>query len=186
MNLRLRRTLVAVGVVASLMVGVASIEVAAGLTAAAAPPTAPPVSISSLKQDLAAEQARSASLQEQLDQLLGVSDNLSAILDSTADQVSTDGLSAEQLRQRLAVAQKKLASVSQLLADAQARLAATQAAAAAAVASSAPQATAPPAEPAAAPPAAPPAVLPAAPPAVPTAGPAPTPAPTREPRHDDD
>ena len=187
MNLRLRRTLVAAGVIASLVVGVASIEVAAGLTAAAAPPPAPPVSISSLKQDLAAEQARSASLQDQLNELLGVSDSLSAILNSTADQVSTDGLSAEQLRQRLSLAQKKLASVSQLLADAQARLAATQAAAAAGPAaeedgasSSAPPA-APPAEPAAAPPAA----IPVAPPAAPTAGPVPTPAPTREP-HDDD
>ncbi len=192
MNLHLRRALVATTVVGSLVVGVWSIQVAAALTVAAAPPPAPPVSINTIKDDLAAEQARSAALQEQLDELLGVSQSLSTILASTADQVSTDGLSAEQLRKRLTLAQKKLASVSQLLSAAYSRLSILQAAMDVAAADPAPSgdsssSAAPQAEPPAAPPAAPPAEPQAVPPTAPTAAPgtAPTPAPTREPRSDD-
>jgi hypothetical protein len=125
-NLHIRRAFVVAGVAVSLIVGVVSIEVASSLAAAAAPPPAPPVSITTLKSELAAEQGRSASLQQQLDELKGVADSLSEALSSTSDQVSTDGLSADQLRARLIKAQQKLATVTALLATAQARLAAMQ------------------------------------------------------------
>lgn len=126
MKLRLRRTLVAFGVVASVIAGIASIQVAGSLAAAAAPPTAPPISMATLKGQLEAEQTRSAALQEQLNALLDVSNSLSAALDSTSDQVSTDGLTADQLRQRLVAAQNKLASITALLEAAQKRLASLQ------------------------------------------------------------
>lgn len=126
MKLRLRRTLVAFGVVASVIAGIASIQVAGSLAAAAAPPTAPPISMAALKGQLEAEQVRSAALQEQLNALLEVSNSLSAALDSTSDQVSTDGLTADQLRQRLIAAQNKLASITALLEAAQKRLASLQ------------------------------------------------------------
>jgi hypothetical protein len=128
MRLRVRRIFVILGVIVSLVVGVLSIQIAAALTAAAAPPPAPPVSIGTLKTELAAEQARSAALQQQLQELLSVSDTLSQALNTTSDQVSTDGLSADQLRQRLQQAQTKLSTVTALLNAAQAKLASMQAA----------------------------------------------------------
>jgi hypothetical protein len=121
---RLRRGVVILGVVASLMFGVASIQVAADLAAAAAPPPAPPVSMDTLKGQLADEQARAASLQGQLEDLLGATGQLTAAIDSTETQVSDDGLTAAQLRDRLKAAQTKLNSVNSLLKKAQARLAA--------------------------------------------------------------
>jgi hypothetical protein len=124
MNRRVRRGAVILGVVASLTFGVVAIQVAAQLTAAAAPPPAPPISMSTLKGQLADEQARAASLQQQLEDLLGVTSQLTAALDGTEDQVADDGLSAAQLRDRLRAAEAKLNAVNQLLKKAQARLAA--------------------------------------------------------------
>lgn len=125
MSMRLRRLTVIFGVIISLVIGLGSVQIAGSLAAAAAPPTAPPVSIWTLKADLEAEQARSASLQEQLNALLTVSEGLSAALNSTSDQVNLDGLTADELRARLVAAQGKLATVTSLLAAAQKRLAAT-------------------------------------------------------------
>jgi hypothetical protein len=122
MNLHIRRALVVAGVVVSLVAGAVSIRVAAALAEAATPPPAPPVSIEMLQADIAAEQARAASLQQQLDELLTVTDDLTALIGTTDDQVTTDGLTARQLRDRLKAAQAKLATLTQLLKAAQARL----------------------------------------------------------------
>jgi hypothetical protein len=123
-NRRIRRGAVVGGVFACLVFGVVSIQIAADLAAAAAPPPAPPISMETLKSQLAAEQARATSLQQQLEDLLAVTTQLTTALDSTAAQVSDDGLTADQLRARLKAAEAKLASVNQLLKKAQARLAA--------------------------------------------------------------
>ena len=104
--------------------GVVSIQIAADLTAAAAPPPAPPVSIETLKDQLAAEQARAAGLQKQLEDLLGVTGQLTVALDSTQSQVTDDGLTADELRKRLKAAESKLSAVNKLLRKAEARLAA--------------------------------------------------------------
>ena len=122
MSPRIRRGLVAVGVVASLALGVVSIQVAAALTAAAAPPPAPPISMSELQARLAAEQARAESLQQQLDDLLGVTTQLTDAIQATEDQVKTDGLTAAELRSRLKIAQDRLNLVNKLLKDANKRL----------------------------------------------------------------
>ena len=119
-----RRTLVVSGVIASLLVGVMSIRVAADMTAAAAPPPAPPVSLDSLKTALAAEQARGAALQAELDELTSVTDQLTAALTSTEGEVKVDGLTAKELRTRLKAADAKLKTVNRLLKEAQRRLAA--------------------------------------------------------------
>jgi hypothetical protein len=111
-------------VVASLAFGAISIQIAADLTAAAAPPPAPPISIATLKDQLAAEQARATALQDQLADLLEVTGQLTAAIDSTEAQVNDDGLTADQLRDRLKAAEAKLKAVNQLLKKAQARLAA--------------------------------------------------------------
>jgi hypothetical protein len=113
-------------------------------TAAAAPPSAPPVSIESLRSQLTAEQERSASLQGQLDDLINLTGQLSGAVDTTKSQISTDGLTASQLRARLGAAQAKLGSVTALLKQAQARLAALQQALAAAGVKAPPLPAAPP------------------------------------------
>ncbi len=128
MTLRVRRLAVTLGVAASLLLGVLSIQFAAMLTAAAAPPPAPPVSLETIRQELAAERERSSLLEAQLDELMATTDGLTAALAATEEQVSIDGLSAEQLRARLTAANDQLASVTKLLAAAQARLAALNAA----------------------------------------------------------
>ncbi len=123
MKLKLRRILVSAGVVASLVIGAISIRVAADLTAAAAPPPVPPISMSELQANLLAEQARAESLQQQLDDLLGVTGQLTSVLSAAEGQVSVDGLTAAQLRDRLKEAEKRLLLVNRLLRDANKRLA---------------------------------------------------------------
>ena len=122
MHRRIRRTFVISGVVASLLAGVLSIRFAADMTAAAAPPPAPPISMEALRSSLAAEQARSTSLQVQLDDLFAVTDELTAALTSTEGEVKVDGLTAKQLRERLTAADAKLRTVNRLFKEAQRRL----------------------------------------------------------------
>jgi len=129
MTLPARRSLLIAAVLVSLLLGVVSIRIASHLSALSAAPTAPPVSLVSLSRDLAVERARAADLEQQLADLLSATGALTIALDSTSDQVSADGLTADQLRERLKAAQAKLASVTALLAEAEARLAAAQAAA---------------------------------------------------------
>ena len=128
MNRRIRRAFVMSGVVASLLAGVVASQLAAQMTAAAAPPPAPPVSLDSLRSSLAAEQARGAALQGELDDLLAVTDGLKAALTSTEGEVTVDGLTAKQLRTRLKAADAKLKTVNRLLKEAQRRLVAVGAA----------------------------------------------------------
>ena len=128
MSRRIRRGLVVIGVIASLALGVVSIQVAASLTAAAAPPPAPPISMSELQARLTAEQARATSLQQQLDELFGVTTQLTDAIQATEAQVNTDGLTAAELRSRLKSAQGRLALVNKLLKEANKRLAALGAA----------------------------------------------------------
>ena len=128
MDRGIRRTVVIAGVIASLLLGIVSIRFAADMTAAAAPPPAPPVSLGSLKSALDAEQARGAALRTQLDELLSVTEQLTAALAATEGEVKTDGLTAKQLRARLKAADAKLKSVNRLLKEAQRRLVALGAA----------------------------------------------------------
>ena len=123
MSHRIRRVLVTLGVIASLVLGVISIQVAAALTAAAAPPPAPPISMSELQARLTAEQARAESLQQQLEALLDVTTQLNDAIQETGDQVTTDGLTAAELKARLKDAQDRLAVVNRLLKQANKRLA---------------------------------------------------------------
>jgi hypothetical protein len=117
-----RRTLVVLGVIASLLVGLVSIRIAADLTAAAAAPTVAPVSLESLQAQLFAEREAAMALRAELDDLLAATGELSTAIGATSDQVSADGLTADQLRKRLSDAEAKLRRLKQLLAKTQARL----------------------------------------------------------------
>ena len=63
-SLPLRRLLTTIGVIAALLLGFGSIRAAAAWTAASAPLTVAPVSVSALQDQLATEQARSDALRE--------------------------------------------------------------------------------------------------------------------------
>lgn len=128
MSRRLRRLLVVIGVAVSLVAGMVSIRIAADLAIAAAPPPAPPVSMQALQAALQAEQARAAALQDQLDDLLGATDELSTAIDSTDVRLTADGQSAKDLKARLKAAQARLALLTKLLKVASARLTALGAA----------------------------------------------------------
>ncbi len=128
MDRRVRRSVVVLGVAASLLLGLTSIRVAADLAAAAAPPPAPPISLQTLKAQLTAEQDRATGLEQQLADLLDVTGQLTEALDATQTQVVDDGLTAAELQDRLKAAKTKLAVVNGLLDKAKARLAALGAA----------------------------------------------------------
>jgi hypothetical protein len=128
-SLKLRRTVVVMGVVATLLAGLLSIEVAAALTAAAAPPPAPPMSLSALQDALAAQQQRGNELESQLAEMNDLTASLAAALAGTQDHISTQGKTAKDLEKELKAAQAKLAKMQGLLDKAQARLAALRAAA---------------------------------------------------------
>ncbi len=124
MSRRLRRLLVSLAVVASLIVGWFSIRTAADLAAAAAPPPAPPISMQALRAALEQEQARADALQTELDDLLGATGDLTTAIDATKVNVTADGETAAQLRARLKAAEERLKVLTRLLKEASARLAA--------------------------------------------------------------
>ena len=105
---RIRRTLTLTGAVAAVILGFAAIHAAAQWTAQAAPLTVNPVSARSIETQLADEQARSAALLAQLDDLRGNADDLATALATARDQITTDSGHAAQLERDLAAATKKL------------------------------------------------------------------------------
>ncbi len=109
-RLIVRRAVVTTVVAASLALGFASIQAAAAWTAASAPLAAPPVSADAIAAQLSTEQQRSSNLQSQLDAVGSQADQLAAALKTAGDQVASDAKSAAGLRQRLAAAEKRLAS----------------------------------------------------------------------------
>jgi chromosome segregation ATPase len=111
LQLLTRRSLVVAGVVASLVVGAASIQAAAAWTAASAPLNDPPASLASIQASLEHERARSLALEEQLRTLDGASADLAAALEAAAGQVEIDTATADELRTSLAAAKKKLAQL---------------------------------------------------------------------------
>ena len=114
------RSLVMVGVVASLLIGAASIRAAAAWTAASAPLAVSPASAESLAARLTDEEARSAALQAQLDELRANTADLSGALDTARTRISSDAKTATSLRTRLATAKTRLASLEKSLAAARA------------------------------------------------------------------
>lgn len=124
MKSRLRRGVIVFAAALSIVGGALSIRLAADLAAAAAPPPAPPVSIEQLQARLLEEQNRATALQQQLDELTGVTGELHTAIDSTETLVSTDATTADDLRKRLKAAESRLALLTRLLREASARLAA--------------------------------------------------------------
>ena len=116
----LRRPLVVIGVVLSLVLGVVTIRSAAEWTAASAPLAVKPPSIQQLQADLAAEQARSADLQARLDGLTGDSTDLVAALQAASERIAADATQAAGLQASLKSAQSKLTALERSIRRAQA------------------------------------------------------------------
>jgi chromosome segregation ATPase len=112
----LRRALVVLGVVASITVGVATVEAAATWTAQAAPLQVAPESVDSLKARLAAEEARSTELAAQIDALRGHAGELGTALNVATDRIAADAETAQALRDRLGAAKERLAALERLIA----------------------------------------------------------------------
>ncbi|MDO8485880.1 MAG: hypothetical protein Q7S35_13140 [Candidatus Limnocylindrales bacterium] len=117
---RLRRPLVVLGVLLSLLAGVATIRAAAVWTAAGSPLVAKPPSVESLQAALATEQSRSAALLAQLGELTAGSTELTAALDVARNRIATDAAQADELQASLKTAKGKLAVLDQSIRQAQA------------------------------------------------------------------
>jgi septal ring factor EnvC (AmiA/AmiB activator) len=107
----IRRTLLVIGVLLSLAAAAATVEAASRWTASTAPLANGPASLDSIQQALAAQQSRSAVLEDQLAAMRAASDDLAGALNDANTQVSTDQATADQLRTALAAAQAKLAKL---------------------------------------------------------------------------
>lgn len=110
-SVRLRRPLVILGVVLSLFAGVATIRAAAVWTAASSPLVAKPPSVESLQATLAAEGARTATLQAQLDELAADATDLTAALGAARDRIVADSGQARDLQAALNAARAKVAAL---------------------------------------------------------------------------
>lgn len=128
-HLVLRRLATIIGVVAVMALGYGSIKAASAWTAASAPLTVAPVSVSVLKSSLADEQARSQALAAQLQDLDAGSRDLETALAQAKDRVATDSGQAGKLEDQLDAASKKLAKLEAAIAKAKKALAAQVAAA---------------------------------------------------------
>lgn len=115
---RIRRIVTVFGVVAALLLGYGSIRAAAAWTAASAPLTVAPVSVTTLQDRLAVEQARSVDLRLQLQTLNTQSTELTAALEAAQAQITTDTDNATQLAKDLKAAKTKLAKLEASIAKA--------------------------------------------------------------------
>jgi len=116
-NLAFRRVFVVLAVAAALVAGGATVRAAAMWTAASAPLAAPPASLASIQSALEQEKARSAALEQQLQDLTAATKGLGVALDAANVQVATDADTAAALRTSLAEAQAKLESLQKSLAS---------------------------------------------------------------------
>ena len=129
-HLVLRRLATIIGVIAVMALGYGSIKAASAWTAASAPLTVAPVSVSVLKSSLADEQARSKALAAQLQDLDASSRDLETALAQAKDRVVADSGQAGDLEDQLDAASKKLAKLEAAILKAKKALAAQVAAAA--------------------------------------------------------
>ena len=129
-RLALRRLATAIGVVAVMALGFGSIKAASAWTAASAPLSVAPVSVTTLQASLANEHARSQALTQQLHELDARSQDLETALTQANDRIASDTAHATDLEKQLAAAAKKLDTLETAIAKAKKQLASLGAAAA--------------------------------------------------------
>lgn len=124
----LRRSAVIAGVTMSLVLGALTVRAAGEWTAANAPLSTTPVSAETLQAQLASEQDRSATLEDQLKTLTSQTGELSSALQTAKDRIASDTSHATDLQKQLDAAKARLAQLEKLVAQAQAALRARAAA----------------------------------------------------------
>lgn len=117
-SLQLRRLITVAGVIAALLLGYGSIRAAAAWTAASAPMSVAPVSISTLQERLSNEQARSADLESRLQDLTSQSTQMSAALEAAQARIVADLDNASAMTKDLKAAKQKLAKLEASIAKA--------------------------------------------------------------------
>ncbi|MDH4334877.1 MAG: hypothetical protein OEW24_06410 [Chloroflexota bacterium] len=123
-NLPLRRSLIVLAVLASLLGSAVAIRAAAGWTASLA--LDPPPDPAQLVTDLQNERAHASALSDELAQVLAGAGELRAALEAAQAKAEADAGTATQLAEQLAAAEAKLAQLERQMAAARV---ATQAAA---------------------------------------------------------
>ena len=118
-SVRARRSAVTIGVLVSLALAAATIQVAASWAAENARLDSPPVSVESVQRALAREVERSAALEAQIGVLEATSRELATSLAGAQTQLGTDQATAAELRTSLAAAQARLAKLEAALKAAQ-------------------------------------------------------------------
>ena len=113
-----RRLATVVGVIAALVLGFGSIRAAAAWTAAGAPLSVTPESVTTLQSQLADEQNRSAVLQQQLDALESQSTDLASALEAARARIGVDAGHAKDLAAQLKTAKQRLAKLQATIAAA--------------------------------------------------------------------
>ena len=113
-----RRLATVVGVIAALVLGFGSIRAAAAWTAASAPLSVTPDSVSALQSQLASERDRSSALQQQLDALASQSTDLATALEAARAQIGADTGHAQDLAAQLKAAKQRLARLQATIAAA--------------------------------------------------------------------
>ena len=122
-----RRSVVAIGLLVTILAAVATMRGAALWAATSAVLDEPPVAVAELQRALADEQARSAGLTAELDQLEAAASRMADALAAAEGQMVEDQATADDLRASLEAAQVRLAKVEAALAAAKAKLAAFRA-----------------------------------------------------------
>ncbi|HET9085178.1 MAG TPA: hypothetical protein VFN41_12330 [Candidatus Limnocylindrales bacterium] len=113
-----RRMTVVFGIAIVLVLVVSAIRLAAAWAADAAPLTVAPASATQLAADLAYERERADAVTRQLEELDARSQDLATALAQARDRVAADAASATKLKDRLATAKSRLATLEAQLARA--------------------------------------------------------------------
>ncbi|HEY7936931.1 MAG TPA: hypothetical protein VID26_07350 [Candidatus Limnocylindrales bacterium] len=111
MKIQIRRSLVVAAAGASVVMGGVAVETAAAWVRTTVPTSAPSLSAADIQNQLAAEEARSAALQAQVDALLAQAGQFHAALGAASDRIAGDVQQAAGLRAQLAAEEKKLAAL---------------------------------------------------------------------------
>jgi chromosome segregation ATPase len=106
-------------VIAALVLGFGSIRAAAAWTAASAPLTVAPVSVSTLQSRLMDERNRSAALEQQLRALESQSTELASALEAANARIEADASRAKDLAAQLKTARQRLAKLAATIASAE-------------------------------------------------------------------
>jgi hypothetical protein len=113
-----RRSLVAAGVTASLIVGASAIRTAADWTAEAGVKQDAPAGIVELQARISAEQTRSEALRSRIDQLAASSRRLAELIDRAEGETSLDEVAAGLLESDLSMTQAALTALTEQAAKA--------------------------------------------------------------------